>query len=74
MIYNRDIMTMESAMRILIDLNEARIKTLARICESRELSRAEIIRREIDQFIATQTPPAVNVFGLWKDSAVDGLD
>jgi LPS sulfotransferase NodH len=53
-------------MRTLIDIPEAQLADLALLCESRQLSRAEVVRQAISSFIAQQTrPQAAQAFGSW---------
>jgi Ribbon-helix-helix protein, copG family len=60
-------------MRVLIDLSADQIGDLALLCQSEKISRAELIRRAISHYLATQKTAPVNAFGLWRDKAVDGL-
>lgn len=60
-------------MRVLVDLGADQIDDLAHLCKSEKISRAELIRRAISQYLADKKPEPVNAFGLWRDKAVDGL-
>ncbi|AOJ34734.1 CopG family transcriptional regulator [Burkholderia metallica] len=60
--------------RILIDLSNGQLDELAAIVETERRPRAAVIRDAIDAYIALHKRPlADDVFGLWKDRAVDGL-
>ncbi|MXN79174.1 CopG family transcriptional regulator [Burkholderia sp. 4701] len=60
--------------RILVDLSDGQLDALATIVETEQRPRAAIIRDAIDAYLSQhKRPPADDVFGLWKDRAVDGL-
>ncbi|MCA8247177.1 ribbon-helix-helix protein, CopG family [Burkholderia multivorans] len=60
--------------RVLVDLSDGQLDELAVIVETEHRPRAAIIRDAIDAYIAVHKRPlADDVFGLWKDRAVDGL-
>jgi metal-responsive CopG/Arc/MetJ family transcriptional regulator len=62
-------------MRTIVDLPEEQIKILAAIGKQTRLSRAEIVRRAVAEYIARHKPEQGDeAFGLWKDRAEDGLD
>ncbi len=60
-------------MRTLVDIPDRQIEDLAVICESKQLSRAEIIRQAIAAYIEQNKPVVVDAFGIWKNRKVDGL-
>ena len=64
---------MEIPVRILIDIPERQVEDLAAICAARKLPRTEVIRQAVTAWIAAQKPPATEAFGLWGDTAIDGL-
>ena len=72
-IYNIYITYKEEIMRTLVDIPDRQIKHLTAICETRKVSRAEIIRQAISSFLAKNKTGAVEAFGLWKGRKVDGL-
>jgi hypothetical protein len=48
---------------------------LAALVETERLSRVAVIRQAIDAYIAQhKRKPGRNVFGLWKDRKIDGLE
>lgn len=61
--------------RILIDLPDDQIEGLAVIVEEEHRPRAAVIRDAIESYIAQRKRalPA-DVFGLWKDRKIDGVD
>lgn len=62
-------------MRTIVDLPEEQIKILATIGKQSRLSRAEMVRRAVAEYIARYNPEQGDeAFGLWKDRAEDGLD
>ena len=61
-------------MRTIIDLPDDQIKALATICEQTRFSRAELIRRAVDEYLLRHLPEQDDhAFGLWKSRAEDGL-
>ncbi len=63
-------------MRTLVDIPDAQLAELGRLCDQAQTSRSEIIRRAITEYIAKQSHEAVDAFGLWKrdENSVDGLE
>lgn len=63
-------------MRTIIDLPERQLDALERISKGRKLSRAELIRRAVDFYLAEHAPKAVAAFGLWRRAGAreDGAD
>jgi metal-responsive CopG/Arc/MetJ family transcriptional regulator len=61
-------------MRTLVEIPEPQLQQLAAICKTKKLSRAEVVRRAIDSYIAAQpVRPEDTAFGIWK-GGVDGVD
>ena len=60
-------------MRTLVDIPDRQIKDLTAICEAEKVSRAEVVRRAIADYLEKKKPGAAEAFGLWKDRKVDGL-
>ena len=60
-------------MRTLIDIPDRQLKHLTVICETKKVSRAEIIRQAISSFLEKNKTGEVDAFGLWKACKVDGL-
>jgi metal-responsive CopG/Arc/MetJ family transcriptional regulator len=60
-------------MRTLIDIPDRQIKDLTVICDAERISRAEVVRRAISDYLEKKKPGAAEAFGLWKDRKVDGL-
>ncbi len=59
-------------MRILIDLPPEQITHLATLSKSQNISRAELIRRAVSQYLENNQPKPVKAFGLLKDRKIDG--
>ncbi len=63
--------------RILADLTPKQLEDLNHLASALDTSRAALIREAVATFVAAKTeelkhaPP--DVFGLWRDRAVDGL-
>lgn len=60
-------------MRTLVDIPDRQIDDLTLICESRRVSRAEVIRQAITLYIEQNKSAATDAFGIWKNHSVDGL-
>ena len=66
----------DDAMRTIIDLTDKQIAALARRCAGEGLSRAEAIRRAVDEWLekdrrAEREAAIRDAFGLWKDRGID---
>lgn len=66
-------------MKALVEIPQTDLKALKPICELKNISRSEAIRRAIHSYILDNTihadpNKADKVFGLWKNSPVDGLN
>jgi predicted transcriptional regulator len=61
-------------MRTIVDLPDEQIKALKRVAEHSHLSRAELIRRAVAQYLTRHQPVRDDdAFGLWKARQEDGL-
>ncbi|GAO36084.1 hypothetical protein SCT_1483 [Sulfuricella sp. T08] len=60
-------------MRTLVDIPDRQIKDLTAICEAEKVSRAEVVRRAISDYLEKKKPGVAEAFGLWKGRKVDGL-
>jgi metal-responsive CopG/Arc/MetJ family transcriptional regulator len=61
--------------RILIDLPDTQVEELAALVEVEHRPRAAVIRQAIEAYIAQRKRvPGTQVFGLWKDRKIDGLE
>ncbi|MDR3298445.1 MAG: ribbon-helix-helix domain-containing protein [Candidatus Accumulibacter sp.] len=61
--------------RILIDLPDTQVEELAALAEVERRSRAAVIRQAIEAYVAQRRQvPGTQVFGLWKDRKIDGLE
>ena len=59
-------------MRTLVDLDEARIEALDSLARAEKCSRAALIRRAIDDYLARRQRQQEDAFGLWSERRVDG--
>lgn len=61
-------------MRTIIDLPSHQLDSLEEICKRERLSRAEVIRRAVAQYIQKQSlSPDDDAFGLWRGREVEGV-
>jgi metal-responsive CopG/Arc/MetJ family transcriptional regulator len=61
-------------MRTIVDLPDEQIKALKQICESTQLSRAELVRRAIAEYLVHHRCQAEDhAFGLWKRHKKEAL-
>ena len=62
-------------MRTIVDLPEKQIEALKRMSEASRSSRAELVRRAIDEYLARHLPAQNDeAFGIWRKRKIDGLD
>ena len=62
-------------MRTIVDLPEKQIEALKRMSETSQSSRAELVRRAIDEYLARHLPAQDDkAFGIWRKRKIDGLD
>jgi hypothetical protein len=78
MIYDDDITTSQSCrdkqMRTIVELPDEQIEGLKRLSDDMHLSRAELMRRAIKEYLARHQPQAAEqAFGLWKDRPKDAI-
>jgi metal-responsive CopG/Arc/MetJ family transcriptional regulator len=61
-------------MRTLVDLGETQIQALDELSKKEKTSRAALIRRAVEDFLAKRRPrPERDAFGLWGERETDGL-
>ena len=62
-------------MRTIVDLTERQLSELDRLAKVRDTSRADLVRRAVDRYLAEDAPNREAGFGLWKrgGSKEDGL-
>lgn len=61
-------------MRTLVDIGDPEVKALDLLAQREKVSRAALIRKAIDDFLARNSSTSeVEAFGLWGDRKVDGL-
>jgi metal-responsive CopG/Arc/MetJ family transcriptional regulator len=62
-------------MRTLVDIPEDDVRALDELSRRRRVSRASVIRAAIGDFLARhRRPDEEDAFGLWGESAIDGLE
>lgn len=60
-------------MRTLVDLGDAQIRALDELSKREKTSRAALIRKAVEDFLAMRRPRPEAAFGLWGDRKTDGL-
>ncbi|MBB3660141.1 putative transcriptional regulator [Rhizobium sp. BK650] len=61
-------------MRTLVDIGDPEVKALDRLAQREKMSRAALIRKAIDDFLARNNADIeAEAFGLWGDRKIDGL-
>jgi metal-responsive CopG/Arc/MetJ family transcriptional regulator len=58
-------------MRISVDIPDEQIKDLTLICKIKKVSRAELIRQAISEYIKQNKPSINDAFGIWKKQKID---
>jgi hypothetical protein len=62
-------------MRTIVELPDQQIEALKAMSEQQGLSRAELMRRAVAEYLALHQNSATEAaFGLWKKHAKDGVD
>lgn len=62
-------------MRTIVEIPEQQIEALKALSEREGLSRAELMRRALAEYLTRhQTETDNSAFGLWRDNKQDGLD
>jgi metal-responsive CopG/Arc/MetJ family transcriptional regulator len=62
-------------MRTIVDLPDEQIEALKRISDTEQVSRAELIRRAVAEYLVRHRPGLDDAaVGLWRGRAKDGLD
>lgn len=63
-----------AGMRTIIDLPEEQIRALKQLSEAARVSRAELMRRAVAEYLVRHQPTATDeAFGLWRHRDQDGL-
>ncbi len=61
-------------MRTIVDLPDKQIEALKRMSKTAHSSRAELVRRAIDEYLSRHLPEQDDgAFGLWKKCKIDGV-
>lgn len=54
-------------MRTIVDLPDEQVAAVAKLCAREGISRAEAVRRALDQFLALQAPGELEkAYGAWR--------
>ncbi|MDH5786596.1 MAG: ribbon-helix-helix domain-containing protein [Chromatiales bacterium] len=62
-------------MRTIVELPDQQIEALKAMSEQQGLSRAELMRRAVAEYLAHhQKTSSENAFGLWKKHGEDGVE
>ena len=62
-------------MRTIVDLPPEQIAALSKIGKRAKLSRAELIRRAVAEYLSSRpSEPDDAAFGLWKQNGDDGVE
>lgn len=63
------------AVRTIVDLPEEQIEALKKLSEQSRLSRAELMRRAVAEYLQHYRVDATDsAFGIWRDKQRDSLD
>ena len=60
-------------MRTIIEIPDTLINRLKNLLEQKKISRAELIRRAITEYLQRHQVDDDAAFGSWKDQKIDGL-
>ena len=64
-----------ASVRTIVDLPEEQIRVLKQLSEQSRLSRAELMRRAIAEYLQHHhSDHTEDAFGIWRGQARDGLD
>jgi metal-responsive CopG/Arc/MetJ family transcriptional regulator len=64
-------------MRTIIDIPDTQVQTLKQLARKNKISRAEIVRQALVNYIAQHTKIATaykKSFGIWKNRQLDSVD
>ncbi len=68
-------MTMyDDSMRTIVDIPDKDLEKLSDMCRREGVSRAEIVRRAVRQYVEKHSSRGADAFGLWKDRRVDAIE
>ena len=62
-------------MRTIVDFPERQLSALDRVSRTKKVSRAEVIRRAVDRYLADHAPERDAAFGAWRRAGIreDGV-
>ena len=61
-------------MRTIVDIPNEQIHALSKLVEQENVSRAELIRRALHDYLQRYQVPDDDAFGAWKNKQQDGLN
>lgn len=62
-------------MRTIVELPNEQVEALKRLSHDTQLSRAELMRRAVKEYLARHQPQTnEQAFGLWKDRPKDAIE
>jgi metal-responsive CopG/Arc/MetJ family transcriptional regulator len=57
--------------RTIVDIPEAQMREVDRLCQALGISRAEAVRRALGDFVEQNDAATTDGFGLWRDMPSD---
>ena len=60
--------------RTIVDIPEAQLREVDRLCARLDISRAEAVRRGLQALVDAHADVATHGFGLWKDAALQRVE
>ena len=64
-----------AGMRTIVDLPEEQVEALKRLSKQSSLSRAELMRRAVADYLLRHHPDQTqDAFGIWREQPRDGLE
>jgi len=62
-------------MRTLVDIPDADLKRLTDLSKTRKVSRSQLVRCAIERYLRDEKVDRLDeIFGIWKDRNIDGLE
>ena len=61
-------------MRTIVEIPDEQVPVVAKQCKRESISRAELIRRAIALYLRHRGQQSAEIFGLWKDRGLDGVE
>jgi hypothetical protein len=61
-------------MRTIVEIPDDQVPVVADQCKRESISRAELVRRAIALYLRHRGQQNADVFGLWTDRKIDGVE